>query len=171
MVRPSPFVLRCIAALVVQDEPTAIDVPCGYGRHTRVAIQAGYRVTAIDIDAARIAALDGTLRQDGERDLAQLIVADAANLERHTLGPFSLAIITDFANLQVVEYVASRLLPGGHLIFETFAARGGNWRSLPKAGLTASCLAATCDLLNYKEKSAGAAFSDVVSVKCLARRR
>lgn len=112
--RPSAWVERHLA--LVASGGQVLDVACGSGRHTRLALAAGHGVTAIDRDLSGVADLTG-------RGRLQTIEAD---LEADQ--PFPLEGQT-FAGVVVTNYLWRPLLPAivaavaadGVLIYETFA--------------------------------------------------
>ena len=146
-----------------------VDVPCGFGRHTLLALDAGFSVIAIDISAERIAYLQGALgaRRDAAR--CRTIVGDVGTLDFGKLGPFDAAVVTDFVSIPLLSTLTENLRAHGHLIHATFDARGGNAIDLPKRGAIASALEASCDLLIYEERPVQ--FRDAAVVHCLARRK
>ncbi|HZO92493.1 MAG TPA: class I SAM-dependent methyltransferase [Candidatus Baltobacteraceae bacterium] len=145
-----------------------VDVPCGFGRHTLLALDGGFSVIAIDISAERIAHLEGAVR--ARRDAAQCrtIVGDVDAFDFGKLGPFDVAVVTDFVSTPLLLALTENLRPQGHLIHATFGARGGNAIDLPKRGEVAAALEASCDLLIYEERPAQ--LQDSAVVRCLARR-
>jgi SAM-dependent methyltransferase len=93
-----------------------LDLACGTGRHTRLALERGLRVTAVDRDTSRL----GDLAQDPRVD------AMAADLEDGT--PFPLAgrtfdgvIVTDYLWRPILPAICAAVAPDGLLIYETFA--------------------------------------------------
>jgi SAM-dependent methyltransferase len=93
-----------------------LDVACGAGRHLRLALARGYRVTGVDRDLHRVEDLRG-------RTGVELVRAD---LERGEATPFAGEI---FDGVIVTNYLWRPLLPGlvavvapdGVLIYDTFA--------------------------------------------------
>ena len=93
---------------------TVLDLACGSGRHVRWFAQRGCRVTGVDRDAAAVATLGG---------LGEIIVADIEN------GPwpidgrrFDAVVVTNYLWRERFPDLLASLLPGGVLIYETFAA-------------------------------------------------
>lgn len=111
---PSPAIVRW--APLVPANGRVLDVAAGGGRHTRLFLQRGHPVTAVDRDAAALR----SLAAPG----AQLEVVEA-DLEA---GPWPFARRT-FAGVVVTNYLWRPLLPaivacvasGGVLLYETFA--------------------------------------------------
>lgn len=115
---PSPWVERF--APLVTPGANVLDLACGGGRHGRLFLAQGHRVTLLDRDLSGVADLRGD-------DRADLIAADLEN------GPWPLAS-RQFAGIVVTNYlwrplkprIAAALAAGGVLIYETFMA--GNER-------------------------------------------
>ena len=111
---PSPWVARF--ADMAPAGGRVLDVACGGGRHSRLFLDLGHPVTAVDIDISGMEALAG-------RKGLKLVVAD---LEAGAPWPFA---GETFAAVVVANYLFRPLLPrmveavgpGGVLIYETFA--------------------------------------------------
>jgi SAM-dependent methyltransferase len=118
-VDPSPWVVRF--AGIVSSGGDVLDVACGSGRHTRLFLERGHHVAAIDRDLSGIA------------DLAEhpRLERVEANLEEG--APFPLSG-RSFGGVVVANYLHRPLLPSlvaavdadGVFIYETFSA--GNER-------------------------------------------
>ena len=119
----SPWVRR-FAALV----PTGgalLDLACGKGRHTRLFLERGHPVTAVDRDVfqldvaapnARVCAIEADLE------------AGPWPLEGQT---FSGIIVTNYLHRPLMRRLIAALNPGGVLIYETFA-RGNEAYGKPR---------------------------------------
>lgn len=168
--KASPFVVACLREVGVVSVGRAIDIPCGYGRHSWAALDVGYTVVAVDIAEDRV---EYVRRQAEEMDFGRrvmVLASDAYSLAHESVGPIDLAIVTDFPQLSLLERVADLIVEGGYLVFETPCARGGNWRALPRPGATAAALESRFDLLHYVERRAGPTGTEAACVKVLARR-
>ena len=116
---PSPWVVRF--AGLVSDGGDVLDVACGSGRHTRLFLERGHRVVAIDRDLSGIA------------DLAEHPRLERVEADLEQAAPFPLSG-RSFAAVVVANYLHRPLLPSlvaaveadGVFIYETFAA--GNER-------------------------------------------
>lgn len=115
---PAPWVMRFYAEIPL-DGPV-LDLACGSGRHSRLLLEAGYRVIAVDRDLSRF-----TEARDHPR-----LTAIACDLE--AVAPDFGAWIPEesgYAGIVVVNYlhrplfagIVSALRPGGILLYETFA--------------------------------------------------
>lgn len=109
---PSPWVARW--AHLIPAGAAVLDVACGVGRHSRFLSQRGHPVTAVDRDADAITAV------------APFCEAVCADIEG---GPwpfagrrFAAVLVTNYLWRPLVPTLLDSLLPGGVLIYETFAA-------------------------------------------------
>lgn len=115
---PSPWVVR-FAGLIAPGG-RVLDVACGRGRHSRYLAGLGLRVEAVDRDPEALAELSGVA---GVRPTLADIEA----------GPWPYAgerfdgiVVTNYLHRPLLSVLRDSLLPGGVLIYETFAA--GNER-------------------------------------------
>ena len=117
--QPSVWVTRWLSQI---DAPgTTLDVASGSGRHTRLMLERGFRVVAVDVDIAAMAPLKG--RQDLE-----LVQADLENAP----WPFAAAmfdgiVVTNYLHRPLFPCLIASLKPGGVLIYETFALGNGKF--------------------------------------------
>ena len=115
--RPSPWVAEWLR----QARPTGatvLDVACGGGRHLKLALERGYRVTGVDRDLS--AAHD--LRN------SELVCADLEDGSPWPLASrrFDVVIVTNYLYRPRLPDIVSAVTADGLLIYETFAA--GNER-------------------------------------------
>jgi SAM-dependent methyltransferase len=96
-----------------------LDLAAGAGRHTRLLVDAGFRVTAADRDIAALQRL-----ADARCDVRQV------DLESAELWPFGTGwdgiVVTNYLHRPLLASIAAALAAGGAVIYETFAA--GNAR-------------------------------------------
>ena len=132
---------------------SALDVPCGRGRHTFHLAGLGYEVTAIDNDPRQIAEVEHGL---GARGLnIKTVLGDANAALSVPPNSFHLMVTTHFVSDALILQLPRLLIPGGLFIYETFGAYGQNWRGLPLIGAMREQLRSRFDLLDYRERSAG----------------
>jgi SAM-dependent methyltransferase len=110
---PFPWIVR-FAPLVRQGTPV-LDLACGGGRHTRLFLEGGHPVTAVDIDVSGLAELQGHPRLD----------ALQADLE-HARWPlpgrrFGAVVVTNYLWRPLFPMILDALDDGGMLLYETFA--------------------------------------------------
>lgn len=111
---PSPWVEHFLTG--VAPGGRVLDLACGAGRHTRLALMMGFSVTAVDRDTSKL----GELAQDRR---VEVITAD---LEGGT--PFPLAgrtfdgvIVTNYLWRPILPVICAAVAPDGLLVYETFA--------------------------------------------------
>lgn len=113
-VPPSPWVAHFLAG--APPESRVLDLACGTGRHTRLALQNGHSVTAIDRDTSRLGNLAGHPN----------VEAMAADLEDGSPLPqasrqFGAVIVTNYLWRPILPAICAAVAPDGVLIYETFA--------------------------------------------------
>lgn len=120
---PSAWVVRW--AGLVPPGGAVLDLACGGGRHTRLFLDRGHPVTAIDIDVSGIADLRG------QRKL-QVLQVDLEDGRPFPLAgtAFSGVIVTNYLHRPLLADLVAAVAPGGVLLYETFA-RGQERFGLP----------------------------------------
>jgi SAM-dependent methyltransferase len=115
---PSPWVVRHLGLVPARSD--VLDVAAGAGRHTRLFLDRGHPVVAVDRDTSKLADLAGN----------PLVTILAADLEG---GPWPLGerrfagiVVTNYLHRPLLPVLVGALAPGGALIYETFAV--GNER-------------------------------------------
>ncbi len=111
---PSPWVRRF--APLVESGGEVLDLACGGGRHVRLFLDLGHRVTALDRDLSGIADLAAEPR------LAEL----EADLEDGSPWPlegrcFAAVVVTNYLHRPMFPNLLRAVASGGVLIYETFA--------------------------------------------------
>lgn len=109
---PSPWVARW--ATLIRPGGAVLDVACGRGRHTRHLAGRGYRVTAVDRDAAALGELAGL---DGVRTVQADLEGAPWPFAART---FDGLVVANYLHRPLFEALAASLAPGGVLIYETF---------------------------------------------------
>ncbi len=120
---PSPWVVRF--APLVPAGAAVLDLACGAGRHTRLFVDRGHAVTAIDRDLT-------DLGDFATEPAVEAIVADLEN------GPWPLGrrafagvVVTNYLHRALFADIARAVAPGGVLIYQTFA-RGNEAYDKPR---------------------------------------
>lgn len=132
-----------------------LDVACGGGRHSRFFARQGYTVTAVDIDA-------DTLRSRESREPSPTpITIVEADLERDAWPFAPLAfdgiVVVNYLHRPHYPLLLAALAPGGHLLFDTFAAgnerfgRPRNPEYLLQPGELLRAFGADLDVVGYTE--------------------
>lgn len=108
---PSAWVVRF--APLIAERGKVLDVACGRGRHARWFESRGHRVTGIDrdADALRTCGASETIRYDLEAGPIGLPVSDR----------FAAIVVTNYLHRPLFPSLIDALLPGGVLLYETFA--------------------------------------------------
>jgi SAM-dependent methyltransferase len=96
-----------------------LDLAAGAGRHTRLLLDMGFRVTAVDRDLSALRELAGPRCTVRELDLES---GGGWALG----GDYDGIVVTNYLHRPLFPALAAALAPGGILIYETFAA--GNER-------------------------------------------
>lgn len=110
----SPWVAR-FAPLVPPAAPV-LDLACGSGRHSRLFLERGHPVLAVDRDLARLGELAGHPRLESLAcDLEGGVTSD---LFRRRFGGI---VVTNYLHRPLFGPLAAALASGGVLIYETFA--------------------------------------------------
>lgn len=112
---PSPWVVRF--APMVPPGGTVLDVACGNGRHTRVFLQRGHQVLAVDKDVSGIADLEDNLR-------VETVQMDLEG-DQPSFPPegrrFEGIVVTNYLHRPLLPALVSAVAPDGVLIYETYA--------------------------------------------------
>lgn len=111
---PSPWVMRF--ASQVPAGAKVLDLACGSGRHTKIFLDRGHPVTALDRNISRLAIAP---------DTPGLTVL-AGDLEDGSPWPlagqkFGAVVVTNYLYRPLFPKIIASLAPGGLLIYETFA--------------------------------------------------
>ncbi len=110
---PAPWVVKHIERFPTGG--SVLDVACGRGRHTRLLLAKGFRVTAVDIDVSGL---------EDIADNPNLGVIEA-DLELHGWPFGGLAfdgiVVTNYLHRPQFPDLVECLASGGVLIYETFA--------------------------------------------------
>jgi rhodanese-related sulfurtransferase len=108
-------------------EGKALDVACGFGRHTLYLAAKGLEVTAVDRDAGKVESLRAVAGR-----LGFPVQARAVDLEAGKSGlgddAYGLVLVVHYLHRPLFPAIRNALAPGGLLLYETFteaqASRG-----------------------------------------------
>lgn len=110
---PSPWIRRFSA----YSTGPVLDLACGSGRHTRLFLDLGMPVTAVDRDISRLADLADRPNLDAiETDLEA-----PEDAWRPMPEAFSFVIVTNYLWRPLLDDLIAAVAPGGLLLYETFA--------------------------------------------------
>lgn len=111
---PSPWVTRF--APLIPGGGRVLDLACGAGRHTRLFLERGCRVVAVDRDVSPLA------------DLADHPGLELLQADLEIGRPFPLAgrrfdgvVVTNYLHRPLLPDLVATIAPGGVLLYETFA--------------------------------------------------
>ena len=161
---PSAWVTRF--APLVKKGGAVLDVACGGGRHSRLFAERGHPVLAMDRDISQlgdVGELPGITGIEAGLELVAPFEAAGQN--------FSGIVVTNYRGVNLIHVLADLLLPGGVLIYETFAVGNGRFGQprnqdfllLPDE-LLHECLASDLTVIAYE-------FGDVELPKPATRQR
>lgn len=146
---PSPWVLRFCD--LVPHGGTVLDVACGGGRHTRLLLERGHRVTAVDRDLSGVADLTG------HRGL-ELVEDDLEDGNPRFRGRrFDGVVATNYLHRPLLADLVEAVAPGGVLLYETFArgherfGRPTNPRFLLRPGELLDAVAGRLRVVAYED--------------------
>jgi SAM-dependent methyltransferase len=103
------------APLVPAGAPV-LDLACGSGRHSRLFLERGHPVLAVDRDLSRL----GDLRDDPRLE-ALACDLEAGPIPDFFQRRFGGIVVTNYLHRPLFAAMAAALAPGGVLIYETFA--------------------------------------------------
>jgi SAM-dependent methyltransferase len=166
-ISPSSFVIECLLATVPIPGAQALDLPVGTGRHSGPILDAGYRLTVADLDPDLVAASKGRLSDTGH-DVTGLTL-DASKPLTIEDGRMALVVVVDFVDERLLSGISRIINPGGFFIYETYAARGQNWRQLLSPGRTEELLE-NFEILRVIRKQTGPDEDLRESIKLFARK-
>ena len=165
---PSPFVTTCLAEIEIGAAREVLDSPAGTGRHSLTLAALGHSVTVADIDANLVRSTEAAVLAMGA--VCRGYVVDATGPLPFASESFDLVLIVDFVDKYLLGHVGELLKPGGFLIYESYSARGENWRQLLPLGQTKELLFRNAELIRIKTSPAGPTGVEAEAVKILARR-
>jgi SAM-dependent methyltransferase len=161
---PSSFALRCLAHKAITSDGHALDLACGYGRHTQVLRAKGFSVVSGDLS------IDGlnVIKRDFLSNCCVCLDARAALPFRD--HSFNLVLIVHYVHKGLLSRIPRLVSPGGFLVYETYGGQGENWRSLPVHGELEDELTQSFSLLTKIETYVGPKDSPHVNVKIFAEK-
>jgi SAM-dependent methyltransferase len=115
--------VRRFLPLIPKNAGPVLDLACGSGRHTRLLLDAGYEVWALDKDATLLAPLEALGARCFQFDLESSGGEKGASMVNWPFQPsmFSGIIVTNYLHRPLFPYLNAALNNQGVLIYETFA--------------------------------------------------
>jgi SAM-dependent methyltransferase len=104
-------------APLIREGGRVLDLAAGTGRHTRLLMDMGMRVTAIDRDIGPLSGLAGPACELRQIDLE---TGDPDGVIARLGGPYDGIIVTNYLHRPLLRPLTALLAPGGMLIYETF---------------------------------------------------
>ncbi|WP_282604187.1 bifunctional 2-polyprenyl-6-hydroxyphenol methylase/3-demethylubiquinol 3-O-methyltransferase UbiG [Pelagibius sp. Alg239-R121] len=93
-----------------------LDLACGGGRHSRLLLQLGHPVTAVDRDLTRLGGLDSH-----DDFSAQCHDLEDGSAFPFSAGSFAGVVVTNYLYRPIIADIVRAVAPGGILLYETFA--------------------------------------------------
>ncbi len=118
MDQPAPSVWVRRFTPLIRPGGRVLDLAAGGGRHTRLLLDMGFRVTAVDRDIAGLRQLVG---DNCEIHAIDLEAGGAGNALGPLGGGYDGIVVTNYLHRPLFAPLAAALAPDGVLIYETFA--------------------------------------------------
>ena len=147
---PSPWVRRFASEL--PRGGATLDLACGKGRHTRLLLELGHPVLAIDRDLGGLADLKGA----PGLELRELDLEDGQPFP-FAARRFAGVVVTNYLYRPLFPALLDCLAPGGILIYETFAegnerfGKPANPKHLLAPGELLDLVRGHCRVLAYED--------------------
>ena len=110
---PSPWITRFSA----QADGPVLDVACGSGRHTRLFLEVGHNVTAVDRDTSRLADIAG----HPKLTILETDLEAGDDPWRPAPAAYGAVVVTNYLWRPLLPALIDAVAPGGMLLYETFA--------------------------------------------------
>ena len=117
---PSPFVRHCLTRVrrTLTDQPAALDVAMGVGRHSAILAEAGFALFGVDRDHERQRRARAWLGEQGLS--ARMWTADLEVGRTLPRSRFDLVVCTRYLQRSLWDELSETVRPGGFVIYETF---------------------------------------------------
>ena len=140
----------------------ALDLACGYGRHTHLLKSKGYSVVSGDLSIDGLKVI--------KRDHNCCVQLDASLELPFRDNSFDLVLIVHFVDKGLLSRLARIISPSGFLIYETYGGQGKNWHSLPVQGELEDELTQNFSILKSRKSYVGPKDDQHVNLKIFARK-
>jgi SAM-dependent methyltransferase len=122
-VAPSDWVKRFISLIPQTEKGYVLDLACGSGRHSKIALDHGYQVLAVDLNISPILELKQSLPIHLQNRLQVLeLDLEAPDFPLLPEG-YSIngVMVTNYLYRPHIQQLLDLILPSGVIIYETFA--------------------------------------------------
>ncbi|MBT4906211.1 MAG: class I SAM-dependent methyltransferase [Rhodospirillaceae bacterium] len=110
---PSSWITRFSA----QANGPVLDVACGSGRHTRLFLELGHDVTAVDRDTSRL----GDIARHPKLTILETDLENDTDPWRPAAATYGAVVVTNYLWRSLLPALVDAVAPGGMLLYETFA--------------------------------------------------
>jgi SAM-dependent methyltransferase len=94
-----------------------LDVACGSGRHTRLFLEQGHDVTAVDRDTSRL----GDITRHPNLTIIETDLEAGADPWRPAAGTYGTVVVASYLWRPLLPALVAAIAPGGMLLYETYA--------------------------------------------------
>ena len=94
-----------------------LDVACGSGRHTRLFLEQGHDVTAVDRDTSRL----GDITRHPNLTIIETDLEAGADPWRPAAGTCGTVVVASYLWRPLLPFLVAAIAPGGMLLYETYA--------------------------------------------------
>ena len=159
---PNKFLVECLDIINPKPGILALDLPCGFGRHSRLLAAHGVSVVAADLHMASLKA---------SKSMAIHSVAlDASHGMPFRPDVFDLIVVVDYSQEGLISFIKSNLSRNGFIIYSTYQGRGGNWVGLPRRSSFLQEISDGFESIILRLKDVGPGKEERVSVCFLGKR-
>lgn len=159
----SQYLKRCLENKSINGG-IALDLACGYGRHTNILKLNNFFVISADFSIESLKLIKEKYKS------STCICLDAQNELPFNDNTFDLIVIVHYVGKNLLTRITRLLKPEGHLIYETFGGQGENWRFLPQKGELDEELKKEFILINKIERQVVKQFDKYANVKLFAKK-
>ncbi len=130
---PSPFVLSCLTRVrqTLSDEPSALDLAMGSGRHSVVLAEAGFSVFGVDLSHEKQTHARARLAAQGLS--ARMWTGDLKVGGMLPRCRFDLVVCTHYLQRTLWAELSETVRPGGFVIYETFTMEQRRYKWGPRS--------------------------------------
>jgi SAM-dependent methyltransferase len=165
----SSFFLKAFQRSGLDPPARILDLPCGFGRHSRWLAGRGFSVTAVDIDLNRLGSFWPASPATSVTE-THPVLADGRSSLPFRPRTFDMVVMIHWHVAGAVARAKDCVDVGGYFLFESVSGHGENWRELPKRGAIADELGREFDLVEFQERPVEPQHAGAAVVKLLGRR-